>query len=337
MNAELVSLVIPGRNCALTIRPCLAAVTPLLQQEDSRLAEIIFVDDRSTDETVQMVSEFPVRCLPGTGGGASTARNIGWRAARHPFIWFMDSDCVAEPDALTRLLPHLADPKVGGVGGSYGIMNPESLLSSVIHEEIVERHRGMTQGVNFLATFNVIYRRAVLESMGGFNERYRNAEDAELAFRVIEAGHELRFEQNSRVKHFHPARWGGYLKKQFEHGYERVWLHLTHSGHAAGDSYSGLIDHLQPPTAMLTLASAPLLFFSYLRWIPIVLLLLLLAGQVPMTFRLLRRLGQGRHLCFVVVGFLRAYWRGVGMTKGVLGYLLAGPQGGPRSGPRPDA
>ncbi|MHC4913714.1 MAG: glycosyltransferase family 2 protein [Planctomycetota bacterium] len=320
MSSEAVSLVIPGRNCEQTIQLCLDAVAPLL--ETSRLGEIIFVDDGSTDDTAEIVAEFPVSCVPGGGRGPGAARNFGWRAARHPLVWFVDADCVAEPDALSLLLPHLDDPKVGGVSGSYGIMNPESLLACLIHEEIVERHRVMPQRVDFLATFNVVYRREILDRLDGFDERFLKGQDAELSWRVLAAGYELRFAFESRVKHFHATRLGRYLRTQRQQGYWRVWLHLTHAGHATGDTYSSWVDHMQPPLAMLVLASAPLVLFGRFGWISAALAALLLAVQVPMTYRLLRRLGRPRYVWYVAMSFIRAFWRGVGMTHGMLGYLL---------------
>ncbi len=321
MNAEPVSLVIPGRNCADTIRQCLGAVVPLL--EGSHLREIIFVDDGSTDETASIVSEFPVTCLQGGGKGPGAARNAGWRAAHHPLVWFVDSDCVAEPDALDRIVPHFEDPKVGGVSGSYGIMNPESLLACLIHEEIVARHRVMPLRVDFLATFNVVYRRKILEQIDGFDERFLKGQDAELSWRVMGAGYELRLVFDSRVRHFHESRLGGYLRTQRHQGYWRVWLHLSHSGHATGDSYSSFVDHSQPPLAMLAIATAPLLPFGRLAYIPAIIVTLLLAAQVPMTIRLLKRLRRPRYLAFAAMSFLRAFWRGVGMTHGTLGYLTS--------------
>ena len=321
MDAELVSLVIPGRNCAGTIRQCLSAVVPML--DTTRLREIIFVDDGSTDDTARIVSEFPVRCIAGGGRGPGAARNAGWRAACHPLVWFVDADCVAEPDALELLLPHLDEAKVGGVSGSYGIMNPESLLACLIHEEIIERHRAMPLRVDFLATFNVVYRRAVLEQVGGFDERFLKAQDAELSFRVMAAGCELRFEFDSCVKHYHPTHWWRYLRTQRQQGYWRVWLHLSHSGHASGDSYSQWLDHAQPPLAVLVLLSSPLLFFGHLVWIPIALVLLLLSAPVPLTGRLVGRLRRARYVGYLPMSFLRAFWRGVGMTQGLAGYLLA--------------
>jgi cellulose synthase/poly-beta-1,6-N-acetylglucosamine synthase-like glycosyltransferase len=181
----------------------------------------------------------------------------------------------------------------------------------------------MPAQVDFLATFNVVYRREALERVGGFDERFLKAQDAELSFRVMAAGYTLRFELGSRVKHYHPTRWRSYLRTQRQQGYWRVWLHLSHSGHATGDSYSSVVDHLQPPLAMLVLASIPLLFAGRLAWIPASLLLLLLVAQIPLTGRLLWRLRRPSHLFFAGMSFARAFWRGVGMAHGTLSYLLA--------------
>jgi glycosyltransferase involved in cell wall biosynthesis len=321
MDNDPVSLVIPGRDCVRTIRQCLSAVVPLLER--TRLDEIIFVDDGSTDGTAGIVAEFHVRCVNGEGKGPGAARNMGWRAARCPLVWFIDADCIAEPDALDLLLPHLDEPEVGGVSGSYGIMNPDSLLACLIHEEIIERHRVMPQRVDFLATFNVIYRRAILEKLDGFDERFLKGQDAELSWRVTAAGYELRFAFDSRVGHYHASRLGGYLRTQRQQGYWRVWLHLAHAGHATGDAYSSWVDHVQPPLAVLVLASAWLVFFGRLAWIPAVAVALLIGAQIPLTVRIVKRLRNPRFLSYAAMSFVRAFWRGIGMTHGTLGYVIA--------------
>ncbi len=313
-----VSLVIPGRNASATIRQCLDAVVPLLGRG---VEEIIFVDDGSTDNTARIVSEYPVRAIRGDGRGPGAARNLGWRAARGELVWFIDSDCVAQPDALERLTPHLGDATVGGASGSYGNMRPDSLLACLIHEEIVARHVRMPKRVDFAATFNVVYRRRVLEQINGFDERLLKGQDAELSWRVLAAGYQLGFEVDSRVGHFHETRWLRYLRTQRRQGYWRVFLHLKHRGHSVGDSYSSLLDHVQPPLAMLALASLPLLAFGSTRWGPVVPFGLLALAQIPMTMRLVRHTRRARYLLFAALSFLRAFWRGVGMTMGVLDSL----------------
>jgi cellulose synthase/poly-beta-1,6-N-acetylglucosamine synthase-like glycosyltransferase len=333
-----VSLVIPGRNCARTIRACLDAVVPLLGQDG--LNEIIFVDDASTDDTAEIVRQYPVRYIVGDGRGRGSARNIGWRTAESPLVWFIDSDCVAEPDALRLLLPHLDDSRVAGVGGSYGNMRPDSLLACLIHEEIVSRHLTMPREVNYLATFNVLYRREVLEQAGGFAHLARG-QDIELAYRIHEFGHRMRFEVNSRVKHFHPVTWTSYLWTQGRHGYFRVWLYVNHPARAKGDSYSGFSDHVQPPLAMLMLASLPLLAFSRLCWAPLLVSVLLLLTQIPMTYSIVGRTGRARYLTFALMSTFRAFARGIGLAIGTCHVLLtraaANPIKRPDSPSRPQA
>lgn len=102
------------------------------------------------------MADYPVRCLSTGGKGPAAARNLGWQTAKHQLIGFIDADCVPEPDARARLLPNLEDTRVGGVGGRYGNLRPESLLACLMHEELVERHRTLPDEVNDLAGFNVL-------------------------------------------------------------------------------------------------------------------------------------------------------------------------------------
>ena len=331
MELPLVSVVVPGRNCGRTIRQCLTAL--LAVKDRSSVAEILFVDDGSTDDTADIVAQLPVIFIKGSGKGAGAARNIGWHAAKQPFVWFVDSDCVVEPDALDLLLPHFEDGRVAGVGGSYGNMNDERLLACLVHEEIAARHASMPNHVNFLATFNVVYRREILDALRGFDEGFLKGQDAEFSWRAIEQGHQLAFEPRSRVGHFHPVSWRAYLKTQCHQGYWRVWLHLRRRGHAGGDSYSGLVDHLQPPLAMAALMTLPLAALGSLSWLCPLFLGMLAIAQVPMTCRVIAQTRRWRYAWFAVLGFVRAFSRGAGMTFGAVAVTFGVLIGrSPRSG-----
>ena len=331
-DGDPVTLVIPGRNVARVVGACMGAVTPLLERGD--LAEIVFVDDASTDETAEVVSSHPVTVLKGQGLGPGAARNLGWRAAKTPLVWFIDADCVAAPNALSLLRPHLQEARVAAAGGSYSNMRPDSLLACLIHEEIIERHRRMGLEVNFLATFDVLYRRQILEELGGFNEKFHLAQDAELAYRIHEAGYQLRFEPGSRVGHFHPTRLRRYLKTQAWHGYYRVLLYRRHPSRLVGDHYSGLNDYVQPPLALLLAGSVALagVAFALASPGPLRLLLLalpvfaaaaLVAATLPMTLRIVARTRQPRYFWYAPLSLARSLARGLGLLRGVWGLALS--------------
>jgi len=157
--------------------------------------------------------------------------------------------------------------------------------------------------------------------IGGFDVRFLKGQDAELSFRVMDAGYELRFNHASRVGHYHETNLRKYLKVQRQQGYWRVRLHLTHKGHAVGDSYSSWVDHVQPPLAMLTLATAPLSFVRGMAWVPGVALGGLVLATVPMTWRLLVRLRRPKYVVYGWMSMVRAFWRGFGLGCGTLAYL----------------
>jgi glycosyltransferase involved in cell wall biosynthesis len=97
-----VSVVIPAHNRAHSLPACLDSVL------DQTLppAEVLVVDDRSSDDTAAVLARYADRgvrhlCLD-RGQGAQAARNRGWREARHPWIAFQDSDDLWLPDKLAR-------------------------------------------------------------------------------------------------------------------------------------------------------------------------------------------------------------------------------------------
>jgi hypothetical protein len=138
----------------------------------------------------------------------------------------------------------------------------------------------------------------------------------------MQAGYEIHFEFRSRVKHYHEAEWFKYLRIQQKQGFWRVWLHMNYPRHTAGDSYSSVVDLCQPPLAMMSLAAVPVAFVPYGWWALPACVGMLGLAQLPLMLRLLARLKRPRYLLIGFMSFVRAYWRGIGMTQGMVAYFL---------------
>jgi glycosyltransferase involved in cell wall biosynthesis len=307
-----VALVIPAHNAEATLQPCLEAVVPLLERE---LAEIVVVNDGSSDRTAEIAAHYPVRLVHGSGEGPGAARNRGWRTTEAELVWFVDADCVAEPDTLPQLRTVLEATGCAGVGGTYTNGSPESLLATLIDDEIAARHGEMGDRVDYLATFNVLYRRDALDKVGGFNETLARAEDVDLAWRILRAGGELGFASTSRVAHFHERRLWPYLKTQAANGYWRALLYASHPRRAAGDSYSSWLDHLPPVLALAALAGLAL--GPLVGPAPALAAVALTAGlQAPLALHIGRARGWRHALAFWGLGTARSLTRGVGLALG---------------------
>jgi cellulose synthase/poly-beta-1,6-N-acetylglucosamine synthase-like glycosyltransferase len=175
-----VSIVIPTLG-----RPSLAVLLAALATCDA--AEILIVDDRA-DRGRPL--DVPIgKVITGAAAGPAAARNMGWRAARHEWVVFLDDDVVPDADWFGRLIVDLATAgsDVGGVQGRLRVPLPpdrrptdwERVTAALADGEWI--------------TADMAYRRSVLVSVGGFDERLPRAfrEDAELAFRVRLAGWRL--------------------------------------------------------------------------------------------------------------------------------------------------
>lgn len=326
MNEPRASIVVPAYNAANTLNECLEAclaqTTPV---------QVILVDDGSTDETASIAKSYPIEYVRQDNAGPAAARNFGARAAKAGVVAFTDSDCVPERDWIEKLL---AGFKYGAaaVGGAYGIANPESLLSRIIHAEIQLRHARLSGEVDFLGSFNVAYDREKFWDVGGFDEDFEaaSAEDNDLAYRVADRGHTLRFTGEAVVRHYHPERLIPYLRTQARHGYWRMKLYAKHPNRAAGDRYASLLDLWSPGIALLALAFT---LFAIAIWpasmarIPV----LITAVWVNFLWALVhfskavamrRAQGEAGMLLFVPMAMLRDLARAWGMARGTWRFLI---------------
>jgi glycosyltransferase involved in cell wall biosynthesis len=142
-----------------------------------------------------------VRILRGGGTGPAAARNLGWRSVDNDWIAFLDDDVEVTPDWLACLAEDLAAaaPDVAGVQGRIHVPLPADRPATDWERNVEGLQRARW------ATADLAYRRAALERVGGFDERFSRAyrEDADVGMRMVAAGWRITTGQRAIV---HPVR-----------------------------------------------------------------------------------------------------------------------------------
>jgi glycosyltransferase involved in cell wall biosynthesis len=131
--------------------------------------------------------------------GPAGGRNSGWRAARAELVAFTDDDCVPSPAWLTAALA-TAKRHPGTIVQGRTEPRPEELGGS----RLTTRTVTITELSPQFETCNILYPRAVLEALDGFDEEFglRPAgEDTELAWRAIGRGIGVAFAPDAVVHH----------------------------------------------------------------------------------------------------------------------------------------
>jgi len=146
--------------------------------------EVIVVDNGSTDSTKEVVQGFLSRCesfryIYEPIVGLSQARNTGWRNACGEYIAYLDTDSIASPEWLERILERFKTlkPQPASVGGRimpiWEAERPEWLTKEL------ETYVGIIDWADkllclrnsplYLAGSNVSFQKQVLEEGKGFN------------------------------------------------------------------------------------------------------------------------------------------------------------------------
>lgn len=173
--------------------------------------EVVVVDDGSppadgvSGVLASAASHFPVPLrwlsLPQNGGRAA-ARNAAWRDAMGEWVAFTDDDCRPDPKWLLSLLEaaeDVATSRAPAIVQGRVVPDPErsSLLGSPLARSL--RVESLSE---YYQTANILYRREVLEFVGGFDESLPGAgEDTELGWRVRKGGFSATFAADAVVVH----------------------------------------------------------------------------------------------------------------------------------------
>jgi Glycosyl transferase family 2 len=176
----LVSVVIPAFNAANTIQETLASVS----RQTYENLDIIVVDDGSTDDTGAIVqrhcrSDPRVRVIRKSNGGVASARNAGIQSSKGTFVALIDADDLWHPTKIAKQMEMLlaGGAEMALVYSPFRVIdvNGKVLTSSRkfgANGWVLYRHFH----INFIGNgSSILVRKAVLEELGGYDPRLREA------------------------------------------------------------------------------------------------------------------------------------------------------------------
>lgn len=229
-----VSIVVPVYNAGDTIAACIDSL--LDQDYKSDRYTITAVDNGSKDRTLEILHGYHgrIKILEESRRGPAAARNLGILSGTDEIIAFMDADCVAEPDWISRLVPAFEDPRVGMAGGHIRAGDTANAIQHFGEE--IHDHRKAIETCNppYVITMNSAVRRTVLAEVGLFDTAYRRAEDVDLSWRIHRAGYALHYVPDAVVYHVNESTLRGLMFEGFRHGYCGVQVKRQHHVYLQG-------------------------------------------------------------------------------------------------------
>ncbi|MDH4393729.1 MAG: glycosyltransferase [Aquabacterium sp.] len=192
-----VSVVIPAYNAARTLRATLDSV----RAQGPLVAEVVVVDDGSTDDTAAVVAEHDpqARLVRQANAGVAAARNLGVSVARGDWVAFLDADDLWLPGKLAAQLKALAQAPTARLACTAWAVWPSEaeLPSAAWLDDLSHRADDAGQWVgpsgwiypelllgSEVWTSTVMMERALFLELGGFDGSLRIGEDYDLWLRA---------------------------------------------------------------------------------------------------------------------------------------------------------
>src|SRR5579883_39737 len=235
-----VAILVPAYNeekvIERTIRSVLALDYPNLR--------VIVIDDGSKDRTLEVArAAFPqeqasgqVLILTKPNAGKAEALNFGLlHLTDEEFFVGIDADTVIAPDAVARLVPHFADPKVGAVAGNAKVGNRVNLWTRWQALEYITSQNFERRALNTLGAVSVVpgaigaWRVSAVRETGGFHVD-TVAEDADLTMALLRRGYRVEYEDQALAYTEAPTSANGLMRQRFRWSFGILQAIYKHRG-----------------------------------------------------------------------------------------------------------
>ena len=189
------SVIIPAKNESANIGRCIRSIRRCVQDES--MIEVIVVDNGSIDDTVEIAAEEGARVFIERDLNISGLRNFGVQKASYDIIGFIDADCEALPGWLENARKILSNNSIGIVGDYYRLPDQPKWIEKAYFSSILRKRRE----VSYLSGGNMVMRKKIFVSIGGFDEKTITGEDYVLCLKARSAGYMIISDPEVSVVH----------------------------------------------------------------------------------------------------------------------------------------
>ena len=209
-----VSIIIPNYQGYGLLEKNLPEVIVASKNPNNDIAEIIVVDDASTDDSVNLLKrKFPQTrlILHKTNRGFVSSVNDGVGAASGELVCLLNTDVVPSLDFLQKVLPHLKNEKIFGVSLNERGAN-WTWTKGIFRDGYISYERGPKDS-RVHETFWVsggsgVFRKSLWVSLGGMDEKIFSPfywEDLDICYRAAKRGYRVVWEPGAEVEHKHES------------------------------------------------------------------------------------------------------------------------------------
>ena len=182
----LVSIIITNYNYRRYLAEAIESALAQTWQD----REILFIDDGSTDDSVDIARRYPITVLTQKNSGVCIARNNALSLARGEYVMFLDADDRLVPTAVEHMLARLQDAPAD-VGYVYGQMEYFGVKTGVFTSQPFDPHK--LAKANFICATTLLRKQVIIDA-GGYDDGFRMLrEDWELYLRLWSRGYRGEF------------------------------------------------------------------------------------------------------------------------------------------------
>jgi peptidoglycan-N-acetylglucosamine deacetylase len=244
----------PHKEASVGFNPRVAVLIPSYNEEkvivrtirsvlnsDYAHIRVIVIDDGSSDATADVAREAyaaeiaagHVTVLEKPNGGKAAALNFALNFVEEEFYVGIDADTVIAADAISKLIPHFEDARIGAVAGNAKVGNRVNLWTRWQALEYITSQNFERRALNLFNVVTVVpgaigaWRTAAVKKAGGYPEN-TVAEDADLTMSLLEQGLRVTYEDRALAFTEAPINAQGLMRQRFRWSFgtlQAVWKH----------------------------------------------------------------------------------------------------------------